>query len=105
MNKIEISCFDKRLDFLIDFTKTYKKGTIITVEQDSRSLLPHKQVLDFPQIVPPSYKVPRLNLASFSPQALHWSLKTPKLTKRKKNINKGEKKDNTPDSCILKGKK
>ena len=28
MNKIEISCFDKRLDFLIDFTKTYKKGSI-----------------------------------------------------------------------------
>ena len=22
MNKIEISCFDRRLDFLIDFTKT-----------------------------------------------------------------------------------
>ena len=25
MNKIEISCFDKRLDFLIDFTKTYNE--------------------------------------------------------------------------------
>ena len=25
MNKMEISCFDKRLDFLIDFTKTWRK--------------------------------------------------------------------------------
>ena len=66
MNRIEISCFDKRLDLLIDFTKTY--NVELNGPPKIFLILPRKQVLDFPHKLLQFYKAPLSNLSSSSPQ-------------------------------------